>query len=241
MGWLEDTFKTAKERVEAPFQGNVVKNFLDTAKTPPLKKRFDDRTQDFTKLVGSANPDFFKGATLDETKRIAEERFPILNVLSDISPIHSTYESIQEQGKPSPEAPGPRPFNEADYHGFDNSSIGTNLKREIASGAAQRRQQQLAQLNKMGVRGADSTAAMGRISGDTERAMQAIQATLARDQYMDKIRQWERAQDMDWRNYQQAWQQWQAKQQAAQEKAASSKQMIGNVVGMIYGGGKKGK
>lgn len=240
MSAVSDWLDQAKRRVEDPFTGDVGGKFLDRVKKPPLMGRLEDRTKDFTEAIQSVAPNAFTGATLDETKRIAEEKFPFLDVLSDISPIHSTYESIQEGKKPEPTRPGQRPFNEADYPGFDNSAIAQNMQREIASGAAQRRQQQLAQLNKLGVRGADSTAAMGRISSDTERTMQAIRANLARENYLDKIRQWERGQDMDWRQYEQDWKQWQARQQAAQEKAASSKQMIGNVVGMIYGG-KKGK
>lgn len=137
-------------------------------------------------------------------------------------------------------------FNPNDYSqsGFDNSQISKNMQRDIASGAAQRKQQQLAQLGKMGVRGADSTAAMSRVGSEQERAIQNIQAQLARQNYEDAWRQymagaegWEKQQDRDLEV-------WQAKEQMkAEDKAANSLNLgtVASLYGMSGGFGKKGK
>lgn len=134
-------------------------------------------------------------------------------------------------------------FNPDEYKGFDNSAINQNMQRDIASGAAQRKQQQLAQLSKMGVHGADSASAMGRIGADQERAAQGIQASLARQQYEDAWKQYLIGHD-DWNNGQdRTLAAWQASEQNKADAKASNTANLGTALGAVgsYFGMKKGK
>lgn len=225
MSFLSDKWEEAKKQASNPFgQGQLINS-------PSLGANLlQHGNNDF---MGGNMGGLMEGWTFDNAKDWGNKNIPGLAIADEMSPVASAYRASEAGKEKAPDYENYKKFNADEYKGFDSSAINQNMQRDIASGSANRRQQQLAQLNKMGVRGADSTAAMGRIGADQERAAQGIQASLARQQYEDAWRQYLSGHD-DWNAGQdRKLQSWQAKQKKAQDAKNSSMQMLGGVASMF--------
>lgn len=106
----------------------------------------------------------------------------------------------QAQAKQSAYGQMIRPtFDPGQYTGFDSSSLGSSLKRAQARNASGNRQQAMAGLQKAGIRGADTSRALGNIAAQQNQGENMIDAQLGRMDWQDRYNQWQSYNDNAYR------------------------------------------